>query len=350
MHTSLRPRSSQHIEIVPNSQLYNTADRQPLPAGLVRTATPRRRVSPYPLPRPARTLASPSNSRDPSPGSSGEDIATPPDARSGSITDLDYAETSDDDDAGGRDGDVVGRPTFPPRARFTADSSCDGWSNSGADFVEEYAPITADPPAHPRQSRPSHHPSSRRSTTPAVPTRPSSITTDRVNLRARTATILQPNRITAQARTRSRDLPQAQIRPTSSVQDGTGSQAGAHFSSTAAEEATVTKIRKPPGEPGRPGSGGYNLQEKLEMSRNRYRDVMTVMNQLVEKHLQGDKSITKQAPARLAIYYEEALKRFPEMDRYEDRWPVRAFAVSHLHSLQCNSSKRATRSNPAAHD
>lgn len=43
--------------------------------------------------------------------------------------------------------------------------------------------------------------------------------------------------------------------------------------------------------------------------------IQTVMNQLVEKHLQGDKSITKQAPARLAIYYEEV--RSSSVSRYE---------------------------------
>ncbi|KAL1749485.1 hypothetical protein FB107DRAFT_225339 [Schizophyllum commune] len=300
MYTSPRRRSTQHIEIVFNGQLYNTADRQPLPAGPVRTATPRRRVSPYPLPRPAIAPTPPSNSRESSPASSAEDVSRLPNARSarGSITELAYPETSDDDDAGSCDGDAVGRSTAPLRTHFSADSSCDGWSNSGEDFVEEYAPVTTDHPVHIRRS---HNPSIRRSPTPAVSFHPSSTNRD-----PSSAAPVQPlrtkDRITAQARALSRAPPGVPIRPSSSVQGRTESQAGAQLAS---EEGNTNKICKPPGEPGRPGSGGYNLQEKLGMTRNRYRDVMNVMNQLVEKHLQGNKSITKQTSARLAIYHEE---------------------------------------------
>ncbi|KAL1749501.1 hypothetical protein FB107DRAFT_225327 [Schizophyllum commune] len=307
MYTSSRRRSTQHIEIVLNSQLYNTADRQPLPAGPVRTATPRRRVSPYPLPRPARALTPPSKSRDPSPGSSGEDIAAPPDARSGSITDLDYAETSDGDDAGSRDGDAVGRSTAPLRAHFSVDSSCDGWSNSGEDLVEEYATATVEPSAHPRRPAPSH--SSTGGVVPPLRTHGHPTPQARLISQARSAAPVRPpvtqDRVPSQAQTLSGAVPGSSTCPSSSAQDSIDPQPSAQPLSNVDKGSIGNKIRKPPGEPGRPASGGYNLQEKLEMSRDRYRDVMNVMNQLVEKHLQGNKSITKQIPARLAIYHEE---------------------------------------------
>ncbi|KAL1711175.1 hypothetical protein EV121DRAFT_191302 [Schizophyllum commune] len=94
------------------------------------------------------------------------------------------------------------------------------------------------------------------------------------------------------------------------------------------------KIPKPPGEPGRPSSGGYNLQEATQLEPSRFRTVRVSMNNLVKNHLDTGRTFTKQTEERVAVYTEEALRLFPFLEDYEDRWPIRAFAVMHLHYLQ----------------
>ncbi|KAL1666042.1 hypothetical protein GGF50DRAFT_125943 [Schizophyllum commune] len=103
------------------------------------------------------------------------------------------------------------------------------------------------------------------------------------------------------------------------------------------------KIPKPPGEPGRPSSGGYNLQEATRLEPSRFRTVRKEMNSLVRTHLDTERTFTKQTEECVAAYTEEALRRFPFLNDYEDHWPIRGFAVMHLHYLQ-NRAKKMLRS------
>ncbi|KAL1740858.1 hypothetical protein HDZ31DRAFT_46627 [Schizophyllum fasciatum] len=80
-----------------------------------------------------------------------------------------------------------------------------------------------------------------------------------------------------------------------------------------------SKIPKPSGEPGRPSSGGYSLEEVLQWGPQQYREV--------------------RSEARVAVYEEEAFRLFPIMEDYEDRWPIRAFATQRLHYLQNNARR-----------
>ncbi|KAL1715337.1 hypothetical protein EV715DRAFT_275873 [Schizophyllum commune] len=95
------------------------------------------------------------------------------------------------------------------------------------------------------------------------------------------------------------------------------------------------KIPKPPGEPGRPSSGGYNLQEATRLEPSRFRSVRKEMNKLIRTHLDTGRTFTKQTEECVAAYTEEALRLFPFLDDYEDRWPIRGFARSEQrHALE----------------
>ncbi|KAL1736763.1 hypothetical protein EV714DRAFT_198157 [Schizophyllum commune] len=102
------------------------------------------------------------------------------------------------------------------------------------------------------------------------------------------------------------------------------------------------KIPKPPGEPGRPSSGGYNLQETAQLEPSRFRTVRVSMNKLVRTHLDTGRTFTKQTEECVAAYTEEALRRFPFLDDYEDHWPIRGLAVMHLHYLQNRAKSRSS--------
>lgn len=87
------------------------------------------------------------------------------------------------------------------------------------------------------------------------------------------------------------------------------------------------KISKPPGEPGKPNSGGYNLQEAMRLEPGHFRTVrvsvrntcrlrfllvqcthalrQTEMNKLVRTHLDTGRSFTKQKEECVAAYTEE---------------------------------------------
>ncbi|KAL1679117.1 hypothetical protein EV122DRAFT_210617 [Schizophyllum commune] len=102
------------------------------------------------------------------------------------------------------------------------------------------------------------------------------------------------------------------------------------------------KIPKPPGEPGRPSSGGYNLQEATRLEPSRFRSVRVSMNKLVRTHLDTGRTFTKQTEERVAAYTEEALRLFPFLEDYEAHWPIRGFAVMHLHYLQNSAKSRCS--------
>ncbi|KAI5836645.1 uncharacterized protein SCHCODRAFT_02673994 [Schizophyllum commune H4-8] len=123
-------------------------------------------------------------------------------------------------------------------------------------------------------------------------------------------------------------------------------------------DTTSMRTRKPKGECGKPGKGGYNLQDALGWPAHKYNNVrvshssfITIwpteivgqkeINKLVDRILDGTKSLTKQEPARIERLELEAIQNFPELDTdYEERWPVRDFAVNRLHYLQNHAMRR----------
>ncbi|KAI5888890.1 uncharacterized protein SCHCODRAFT_02602208 [Schizophyllum commune H4-8] len=66
-------------------------------------------------------------------------------------------------------------------------------------------------------------------------------------------------------------------------------------------DTSETRTRKPNGECGKPGKGGYNLQDALGWPAHKYNNVRKEMNKLVDRILDGTKSLTRQESARMAI-------------------------------------------------
>ncbi|KAL1757872.1 hypothetical protein FB107DRAFT_208203 [Schizophyllum commune] len=138
-----------------------------------------------------------------------------------------------------------------------------------------------------------------------------------------------------------RKIPSIQV-STRSISQGSGSTSEAghilpRFAKPVSAFGSTTgkgKVPKPPGEPGRPSSGGYNLQEATRLEPSRFRTVRVSMNNLVKIHLDTERTFTKQTEGCVASYTEEALRLFPFLEDYEDHWPIRGFAVMHLHYLQ----------------
>ncbi|KAI5896540.1 uncharacterized protein SCHCODRAFT_02615143 [Schizophyllum commune H4-8] len=108
-------------------------------------------------------------------------------------------------------------------------------------------------------------------------------------------------------------------------------------------DSVQDKIPKPPGEPGKPNSGGYNLQEAMRLEPGHFCTVRTGMNNLVRTYLDTVRSFTKQTEECVAAYTVEALRSFPLLEDYEDRWPIRDFARMHLHYLQNNARRQEER-------
>ncbi|KAI4525354.1 hypothetical protein K525DRAFT_266159 [Schizophyllum commune Loenen D] len=145
-----------------------------------------------------------------------------------------------------------------------------------------------------------------------------------------------------------REIPSTQVSARSIPQGSGSTSEGGHipprFSKQVNFSSSTTsqgKIPKPPGEPGRPSSGGYNLQEATRLEPSRFRTVRKEMNSLVRTHLDTERTFTKQTEECVAAYTEEALRRFPFLDDYEDHWPIRGFAVMHLHYLQNRAKSRS---------
>ncbi|KAJ3001881.1 hypothetical protein NUW54_g6159 [Trametes sanguinea] len=80
----------------------------------------------------------------------------------------------------------------------------------------------------------------------------------------------------------------------------------------------VIEIPKPAGEVGRPNRGGYKLEGVMECSPGR----MSMINHLVAENLDATRSYSGQSDKKLLTVREEALKRMPELAKYEQAWPV----------------------------
>ncbi|KAI5895833.1 uncharacterized protein SCHCODRAFT_02497452 [Schizophyllum commune H4-8] len=355
MHPRPRIRSSQHIELVFNHQFYDVADREPLPLGPLASLGPirtarRPRPSPYPHVHSRRTSASPVTSRQTSPSSVEPDRAMSPVAlhNRASISDLDYAEDSDDND-GLSQGRAIGRqPYVLLRPEISLDSSSDDWLEHADNRLRDDGHAADAAPATAASFNEKQQPSTRTARrSPQASSvdcaQPASTARDRASSRARDHAPLT-TRTRSSSGARDRVPPSAQELASSTAR--TGSPQPRVPLLHVVPEAGSTKIPKPPGAPGRSENGEYDLEEELGWSLSKYRDVMGTINELVEKHLQCDKSITKQLPERYSAFEAQATARYPELDDYEDRWPVRAFAVNHLRYLQ-NNPKRVTRKRPA---
>ncbi|KAG1726501.1 uncharacterized protein EDB91DRAFT_1254277 [Suillus paluster] len=91
-----------------------------------------------------------------------------------------------------------------------------------------------------------------------------------------------------------------------------------------------SKIPKPAGEPGHPGRGGYTLHEALDWNPKAYAKFKRSMHSLIEDHLDTTKCASAQSPTLLDIVRGKALDNFPDLDNYNNLWPVNDLIMTHL--------------------
>ncbi|KAG1724416.1 hypothetical protein EDB19DRAFT_1915556 [Suillus lakei] len=86
------------------------------------------------------------------------------------------------------------------------------------------------------------------------------------------------------------------------------------------------KIPKPASEPGHPGCGGYTLREALDWNPKAYAKFKRSMHSLINNHL----DMTKCASAQSPMLLEVALNNFPDLDNYNNLWPVNDLIMTRL--------------------
>ncbi|KDR76667.1 hypothetical protein GALMADRAFT_210576 [Galerina marginata CBS 339.88] len=101
---------------------------------------------------------------------------------------------------------------------------------------------------------------------------------------------------------------------------------------------SVQPIPQPSGQPGRPGSGGYSIEDALKAwSKEELAKVMTLTKTLADARLDQSMSYSKQDKAKVNTLCETVLsltmivaRNYPIVGKYEDCWPVRGILKLHL--------------------
>ncbi|PPR01214.1 hypothetical protein CVT24_006039 [Panaeolus cyanescens] len=101
------------------------------------------------------------------------------------------------------------------------------------------------------------------------------------------------------------------------------------------EKATAFKlIPKPHGEPGRPQSGGYSLEQALNSwSQELLETVTNYVKQGAGDEQNGiDQTVSyrKQIPKNIDIFCEKVAAKYTIVRKYENLWPVRELLKLHL--------------------
>ncbi|KAJ3756599.1 hypothetical protein EV361DRAFT_869792 [Lentinula raphanica] len=114
-------------------------------------------------------------------------------------------------------------------------------------------------------------------------------------------------------------------------------------SSSIAHQRIHHKIAKPPGEVGRPGRGGYNLQKVLGWSKADYDEVKDFIKILVRR-LDCSIPFTEHSLFEIDSIRTKAIARFEFLALYSNDWVVDDFIRSRLkyeRTLLRNRMKRA---------
>jgi len=88
------------------------------------------------------------------------------------------------------------------------------------------------------------------------------------------------------------------------------------------DEEDEELISKPEGEAGRPGRGGYNLENALGWPGKEYRQLKRYIKKLVNDHLVIEKNFSSQSLASIVTVQSLASEKFPGLRRYAGCWPV----------------------------
>ncbi|KDR65389.1 hypothetical protein GALMADRAFT_148733 [Galerina marginata CBS 339.88] len=96
------------------------------------------------------------------------------------------------------------------------------------------------------------------------------------------------------------------------------------------EEVFASLVPKPAGEPGRPNSGGYSLEDALApWGKEQLGKVMKFTKKMADLSLETKKSYSKQNTNQVA-------RNHPILNKYEDHWPTRAILKMHLKATSEN--------------
>ncbi|TFK19203.1 hypothetical protein FA15DRAFT_549499, partial [Coprinopsis marcescibilis] len=89
-------------------------------------------------------------------------------------------------------------------------------------------------------------------------------------------------------------------------------------------------IKKPPGEPGRPNSGGFNVEKAMKWSKEDFTKIQTFVSSECDKTLDTDFSMANQEEEDLKRICKSACDMFPALRRFEDDWPARSLMKLYL--------------------
>ncbi|TFK59709.1 hypothetical protein BDN72DRAFT_905602 [Pluteus cervinus] len=81
-------------------------------------------------------------------------------------------------------------------------------------------------------------------------------------------------------------------------------------------------IPRPDGESGRPGRGGYTLKRAVSRHLDNFEEINEFVRKLCDNELDTAYTITFQSPAAVQSIREKAARKFPELERFADLWPV----------------------------
>ncbi|KAL0564900.1 hypothetical protein V5O48_017132, partial [Marasmius crinis-equi] len=88
-------------------------------------------------------------------------------------------------------------------------------------------------------------------------------------------------------------------------------------------ESEGYKIPKPPGESGRPGSGGYNLEGKLGWEKKKYQDVKVLVKRKTLAHCDRTKGFHEQEEGALNKVRQEVAAKYSFLAKdYDEFWPI----------------------------
>ncbi|SJL15222.1 uncharacterized protein ARMOST_18708 [Armillaria ostoyae] len=89
------------------------------------------------------------------------------------------------------------------------------------------------------------------------------------------------------------------------------------------DDEDVKIIPKPPGEPGRPKSGGYNLEQALGWPDAIYQQVVNHVHREAHRRLETRKSFKNQSVKEIQAICDSAMNEHSILRVYENAWPVR---------------------------
>ncbi|KAI6160494.1 hypothetical protein EDD17DRAFT_1760883 [Pisolithus thermaeus] len=129
--------------------------------------------------------------------------------------------------------------------------------------------------------------------------------------------------------------------PSSDSEHSEGSPAPleSSLSSLESELGGSDKIPKPSGEAGQPGHGGYNLEDQLGWGEDGFKNLKFV-NKAIKKHLDTTKCRSQQDRQALDIVCNLVTAKFPDMDSFENCWPILDLIQMHLKYLSSRAQQK----------